>query len=68
MLRGRPTPFEGALVEPKQRILDFIAIRKDRTLTATYIVSYFSSRTVIKVHIVDLRMLRFCKDRRHFGR
>jgi len=39
--------------------------RKDRTLTATYSVSYFSRRTVTKDHVTDLRMLRLCKIQRH---
>jgi hypothetical protein len=34
MLRGRPTPFEGAFVEPKQRRFDFIA-KTERSLQPT---------------------------------
>jgi hypothetical protein len=34
MLRGRPTPFEGALVEPKERRFDFIA-KTERSLQPT---------------------------------
>jgi hypothetical protein len=34
MLRGRPTPFEGALVEPKERRFDFIT-KTERSLQPT---------------------------------
>lgn len=32
-----------------------------------YIVSYFSSGTVTKNHVTNLRMLRLCKIRRHYA-
>jgi hypothetical protein len=34
VLQGRPTPFEGALVEPKERRFDFIA-KTERLLQPT---------------------------------
>ena len=63
MLQGRLTPFEGALVELKERRFDFIA--KTERLLQPIALANCSRRTVTKEHVTDLRMLRLCKIRRH---